>query len=321
MLGEIVIQASFPAAELEQERQVLLQEFAEDHDDVEATAFKCFDRACYGEHPASQPVIGTRSNLRRFTRDDLVSHVARHYTGTNTVVAVIGDIDAEAIVRGAGDAFCAMPRGEAPRAIAPAWIGGHRARRMAGSSQAQVIVGFPIPPRPGAHEPYAVAAAVFGEGMSSPLLDELRERRGIVYHASCSAEVRDLCGQFVIEASTTPDYLRTYGTEVARLLHEHAATIDPVALDRARNQIGVRLACENESPPGRIERAALDLFAYGRILGLAERMDRIAQVGLDEVRDAFTRMLEARAAVAIAGAYGRGEESRLAEALPGAPRP
>ena len=42
-------------------------------------------------------------------------------------------------------------------------------------------------------------AALFGEGMSSPLLDRIRERRGLVYHADCSADVTDLCGQFVIE--------------------------------------------------------------------------------------------------------------------------
>lgn len=319
MLGDIVTGSSFPESELERERQVLLQEFAEDDDDPVSRAFRCFDRACYGEHPAGQRVIGTRANLRRFTRDDLVEHVARQYVGANTVIAVSGNVEPAAILRAAEPAFGTMPRGAEIRVARPAWIGGLRARRLAGCSQAHVVVGYPIPPLTGAYEPFAVAAAVFGKGMSSPLLDELRERRGIVYHADCSADVRELCGELVIEASTSSDHLRLYATEVSRLLREHAAAIDPVAADRARNQIIVRLACEQETPPERLERAALELFAYGRVLPVEERIDRIAEVTPDQVRDAFARMLEADAAIAVVGAYGRGEENRVAELLPGKP--
>ena len=59
----------------------------------------------------------------------------------------------------------------------PAWLGGIRTRRLAGSSQTHVVLGFPIPAL-GDDDPAAgVAAALLGEGMSSPLMDELRERR------------------------------------------------------------------------------------------------------------------------------------------------
>ena len=64
MLGDIVRESTFPEAELERERQVLLHEYAEDEDDAMATAFKLFDRACYGAHPAARPVIGTPGQHR-----------------------------------------------------------------------------------------------------------------------------------------------------------------------------------------------------------------------------------------------------------------
>ena len=85
-----------------------------------------------------------------------------------------------------------------------------------------------------------VAAALLGEGMSSPLMDQLRERRGLVYYAACSADVLELCGQFVIEASTSPEQLDEFFVQVMRLLRAHAERIDALALERARNQIAVR---------------------------------------------------------------------------------
>ena len=88
VLGDIVRHSTFPAAELERERQVILHEYLEDEDDALSTAYKLFDRNCFGTHPVAQPVIGTRRNIRRFARTDLLDYVQRQYTGANTVVGI-----------------------------------------------------------------------------------------------------------------------------------------------------------------------------------------------------------------------------------------
>ena len=183
---------------------------------------------------------------------------------------------------------------------------------MSGCSQAHVVLGFPIPGLLGEYHGAVVAAALFGEGMSSPLLDQIRERRGLVYHADCSADVTDLCGQFVIEASTAPEHLDEYFVEVTRLLREHVEATDPVGLERARNQIMVRSLCAQEAPAQRLEVAALDLFAFGRVRSRDELMAGIAAVSPGEVREAFARMLGAGAAVALAGKIAKGVEERVA---------
>ena len=317
MLGDIVRQSTFPEAELERERQVILHETTEDEDDPMATAFRLFDRACYGEHAVARPVIGSRSNIRRFTRAELVAYVQRQYTGANVVVGIAGKVDVDRVVAEASTAFGDMTRGSDNRVAAPDYVGGVRARRMAGCSQAHVVVGFPIPGLLGEHHSAVVAAALFGEGMSSPLLDRIRERRGLVYHADCSADVTDLCGQFVIEASTGPEHLDEYFAAVARLLREHAAATDPVGLERARNQIMVRSLCAQEVPSQRMEIAALDLFAFDRVRSRDELMAGIAAVGPAEVRDAFARMVGAGAAVALAGKIPSGVEERGARLLAG----
>jgi predicted Zn-dependent peptidase len=208
-----------------------------------------------------------------------------------------------------------MPRGADNLIAAPDYAGGIRSRRMPGYSQAHVVLGFPIPGLLGEYHGAVVAAALFGEGMSSPLLDRIRERRGLVYHADCSADVTDLCGQFVIEASTLPEHLDEYFAEVTRLLHEHVVATDPVGLERARNQIMVRSLCAHEVPAQRLEIAALDLFAFGRVRSREELMAGIAAVGPDEVREAFARMLGAGPAVAMAGKIAKGVEERVARLL------
>ncbi len=312
MLGDIVRQSTFPEAELERERQVILHEYAEDEDDALSTAFKLFDQACYGNHAVARPVIGSRTNIRRFTRAELAAYVEQQYTGANVVVGIAGNVDADHVVADASAAFGDMPRGSDNLVAAPEYVGGIRSRRMPGYNQAHVVLGFPMPGLLGEYQGAVVAAALFGEGMSSPLLDQIRERRGLVYHADCSADVTDLCGQFVIEASTMPEHLDEYFVEVTRLLREHAEATDPVGLERARNQIVVRSLCVQEVPSQRLEAAALDLFAFGRVRSREELMAGIAAVTPVQVREAFARARSAGAAVALAGKIAKGTEERVA---------
>lgn len=312
MLGDIVRHSTFPAAELEREREVILHEYAEADDDAMAEAFKLFDRASYGTHPAARPVIGSRDNIRRFTRAELVAWMAQQYTGANTVVGVAGNVHADEIVATAQEAFGDMARGDENLIGAPRYIGGIRSRVVRGSSQTHVVIGFPIPPMSGAHQAFVVAAALLGEGMSSPLLDRLRERSGLVYHADCWADVRDAYGQFVIEASTAPAHLHMYLTEVTRLLRLQVKETDRVGLKRARNQIAVRSLSAREAPPQRLELAALDLFALGRVRSHEEVLAGFAAVGPTQVREAFAQMLDAGAAIGIAGRIAKDEAERAA---------
>lgn len=325
MLGDIVRHARLPADELERERQVLLHEFTEDEDDPLSTAFKLFDRCCFGLHPAAQPVIGTRANIERFTRADLVAHLQRGYTGSNVVVAAAGPVDTAAVLRAAEAAFGDMPAGAPNLVPAAGYEGGIRTKAQEGSSQTHLVLGFPLPTLREADDTGLVAAAVLGEGMSSPLLDTLREQRALAYYAACSADVLEMCGQFVIEASTGPKQLDELLEATLRLLRRHAEGIDPIDLERARHQLAVRALRRGERPLRVLEDAALDWFALGRVRTHAERAAAVAAVNGEQVRALFERMLGHEVALAVSGKVARGTRERLrqtvARALPAAGSP
>jgi predicted Zn-dependent peptidase len=314
-LGELVREPTFPAEELERERQVLLQEHAEDSDDPVATGFKLFDRSCFGTHPAAQPVIGPRHNLERFRRQDLLDWTQRQFSGTNVVVGIAGPVDPDEMLRHAAEAFGALPACAPHRLAPPAYGGGIATQRSAGSSQTHLVLGFGLPALADEDVAATVAAAVLGDGMSSPLLQALREREGLAYHAAASADVLAVCGQFVVEASTAPEQFERALAAVARLLARHAEAVDPVDLERARNQLAVRLLRARERPLRRLEDAALDLFTFGRVRPLAERLAAVQGVGSDAVRDAFARLLDAGPSVAVTGEVPRGTRDRVRRVL------
>jgi predicted Zn-dependent peptidase len=206
-----------------------------------------------------------------------------------------------------------MPAGTENAIAVPAYAGGISVRRQSGSSQSHVMLGFPIAALQGDHHAAVVAAALFGEGMSSPLMHEIRERRGLVYYAACNADVADLWGLFVIDASLMPEHVDQFFAEVGKLLVAHTRTIDRVDLERARNQILVRRLQAHERPYRRLEDAAQDLFAFGRIRPRAELAARVGAVSARQLRQVFERMLAAGPTVAMAGKLPRnaGKDLRL----------
>ena len=105
-------------------------------------------------------------------------------SGANVVVGVAGNIDPAEVVAAAEarvrrHAGRARERGRRRRR----YVGGVASRVQAGYSQTHVVLGFPIASLREDDHAGVVAAALFGEGMSSPLMDEIRERRGLVYYA------------------------------------------------------------------------------------------------------------------------------------------
>jgi predicted Zn-dependent peptidase len=320
MLADIVREGTYPADELEKERQVILHEFTEDDEDPLSNAFRLFDAASFGAHAMARPVIGLKRNIERFTREDLLAYVGARYGALNVIVGVAGAIEPDAMVREVEAAFGDMPPGVANGSAPPAWQGGIRTRRLPGCSQSHLVIGWPAPTlRDEGIEPAIVAAALLGEGMSSPLMQEIREKRGLVYYAACSADVWDQCGQFVIEASTSPKQVDEVATTIDRLMRTQIERTEKVDFERATNQILVRRLRSQEAPFRRLEDAALDLYVHGRLRSRAELEARLEAVTPRQVRRAFERLLAWPAAVAVAGSLPAGTRDRMHALFP-APR-
>ncbi len=248
----------------------------------------------------------------------------RQYTARNVVIAVAGPVDEAmfaALLRQLEQdtGFGAMPAG-APNAVdLPSWQGGLKARRLAGSGQTQLVLGFPAPALAAGEAatlPHVLAAAMLGEGMSSPLLDEIRERRGLAYQAGCAADIWPHGGQFVIDAATSPEQAVELLDAVHALLLRHAegGADDRVALERARRQLAVRALRGLEQPARRLEAAAQDLFTFDRLRDTKDWLAQLQAVTPAQVQAAFAAMQggQQRAAVALAGSVPAKARERAA---------
>ncbi|MBS0343662.1 MAG: insulinase family protein [Proteobacteria bacterium] len=311
MTADIVLNSTFPEDELQRELEVIRQEAIEYEEDPQDTSSELLDRAVWGDDPMGMPVIGTVGNIEGFTREDLVRHVQAHHVAENTVVAAAGNFDVEAWLALAGDLFSAMPSAQLPGPLParPAkYVGLAVARRFAQVSQVFLNIGYPLSPVRDVEIPQqrwrlaaSLAANLFGGGMSAPLVERVREQLGLAYTAHATMDSGDVWANFVVHAVTTPDKLDALVSSTASLLRAQATNIDPVHLERAKNQLIVSRVRAGERTYAAMEQAVEELFASATVTPMADAIAAIEDISAQEVQAVFERMLAHRPALAIAG--------------------
>jgi predicted Zn-dependent peptidase len=212
---------------------------------------------------------------------------------------------------------------------APPYVGSAVGKRFSQVSQVFVNMAWPLAPAQAAELPQqrwriaaSLAAILFGGGMSAPFTDTIRERLGLAYTAESSSENGDLWFNFIVHAITTPDKLEQLMAATRDLLREHAQRIDPVHLERAKNQLAVSRVRSSERTYATMERAVEELFVYGSVTPTEDTIALIESIDAEEVRAVFERMLRDRPALAITGKAATATSARqLAATLVAGERP
>ena len=200
VLADMYASPLFAPPEIERERGVIIEELAMTYDQPDAFADLLIDRALWPDQPMGRDVGGTRETVGAITRDQLVEYHRRQYVPHNTVAAVAGNIAHEEVV----DRVAALLGRERTSATLPM----HPVRPVAGTrvevgnrktDQAHVCIAVDGPAA-NAPDQYAadILSTVLGEGMTSRLFLELRERRGLAYDVHSSALHYADCGAFII---------------------------------------------------------------------------------------------------------------------------
>jgi zinc protease len=207
LLAEVVLQPTFPAAEIERERRLLLGQLQTRADNPFPRAFDTAMRDMYGSHPYAWPALGRPQSVTQMSRDALVAHYRAIYRPDRMVLAVSGNVSRAAVVAATERLFRRLPSA-AGLPTAPSVEPTPRAEPRIverDARQAQVLVGFLAPPVVHAdYAPVRVLAMVLGGGMSSRLFSELRDRRGLAYSVGVLATARTGPALFAPYLGTAP---------------------------------------------------------------------------------------------------------------------
>lgn len=235
-------------ADVEQERKVVLEEIRMYRDQATDRVHGLIDELLYPKHPLGWETAGRESVVSGLTPESIRTFMERGYAPSRTVIALAGRLDArEAIAAVAAQFGDLAAREPLPMVPAPA-PGLLQAKQVAKrGEQAHLCIGWR-----GVSQDHPdryvldMLNAVLGEGMSSRLFQELREKRALAYDVhSYESNYLD-AGHLVIYAGVAPDRAAEALTvaldEVARLRDEPVGEAELMRTrDFAKGRIELRL--------------------------------------------------------------------------------
>ena len=185
ILSDMVFSSTLDPAEAIREKEVIMREIAMYEDDPYSRMGQVLLETAFREHPARFPVIGYRDVFGGLSAEELQDYYRSRYAPNNTVMVVVGDIDAGTIRKKVEEGPGQLPRARLfPSLVNPEPVQfGRRVGTLFGDVQlSRQGMAFRIP---GMDHPDAaglrVLAGLLGQGKSSTLWKNLRNREGLVY--------------------------------------------------------------------------------------------------------------------------------------------
>ena len=99
LLADILFCSTFPEAEIEKEKEVVLEEINSYSDSPSELIFDQFEELAFEGHPLAHNILGSKRNVRRFTSERLRRRLQQEYTPERMVVAVVGNVGFDRLVR------------------------------------------------------------------------------------------------------------------------------------------------------------------------------------------------------------------------------
>ena len=307
ILADILQRSAYAEAELEREREVILQEIAGIKDSPDELGYDLLQDAAFPDQPVGRPIIGTPESVASFTATDLRRFLAERYVAPRTVVSAAGAIKHDVLVRHVEALFGSLNGGGSGEADSATYVGGVRSSAK-GFEQCHLMLGFKGPSyRDQDFLTAQVYSGLMGGGMSSRLFQEVREDRGLCYAIYSSAWGLSDGGMFTVHAATGTEMMADLVDVVAREIIRSASE-RPVLreVDRAKAQLKAGLLTSLESSSARAEQMARQLLVYGRLLPARELVERVDAVTPEAVCAFAQTMAKAMPpAVSVVGAGAR----------------
>ena len=307
VLADMILHPLFTDHEVERERGVIIEELAMTYDQPDAYADLLIDQTLWPDQPIGRDIGGSRESVGAIKRQTLIDYHARQYVPNNTVVAVAGNYTHEEVVALVNEELGAWVGGS-PLGWTPVQPTSRNTRVTIGNrqtDQAHICLAVDglsamAPDRYG----FDMMNAVMGDGMTSRLFMEIRERRGLAYEVhSSSMHYRD-CGALMVycgvDTAKAEDTIQAVLDEMAKM----SEGITPNELSRAVEYACGRLDLRLEDTRAVMSWLGGQELLRDKVIEPDEIVAELRKVTIDQIVDAAqTYLKDPSYRLAVVGPY------------------
>ena len=288
LAAKILRSPTFPQAEVELEQRIALQDIRSQKEQPFSVAFEKLRQAMYQNHPYSMSVLGNEATMASLSREDIEQYHNTYFRPDNMVISIAGNISSTEAITLVKDVFgdwesssveSGIPQLDLPDiSVTPQ----HKITPQA-TQQSIIMLGYlgtsVLSPE---YASLKLLSTYLGNGLSSRLFVELREKRGLAYDVSAFYPTRLFPASFIVYMGTAPS---NTSTALAGLRKEvdllTSREIPESALKAAKNKILGQYALGKQT-----NAQIAQIYGWYEILGLGVDFDRNFQEQITAVTSA-----------------------------------
>jgi zinc protease len=307
LIADLLDDPGFRESDLAVARSLARNDIEAREEDLDDFTEDLFLQGVARNHPYGRLPHGTRAGIDSVDVSDLRRFFELNYRAETSHVAVVGDFDDVATERLLRSRFGAKRNSaERPAAVpplAPLPAEGRLVRTRADKSQAKIYLGGT---GYGANDADRLAAITMnqilgGSSIRSRLGDEIRDKRGLAYAVSSRNYERSRGGFFFVYMGTRPENVKEAVAAIQGELAAITRGVTPAELDDARNYLTGSFPLRFTTY-GRLSRFWARSSFYGWPDDyLATYVDRVRELGLDDIRSSAQRIVANARFLAVAG--------------------
>lgn len=241
ILEDIIKNSTF--AEFEKEKTKMKGELVAELDSARLKVSDAFVKTVYENHYYGHTYTNILECIDKITKEDVINYYKRIITSSRKVLAVVGSLEEETVVKLLNDNFDELPNTkDVTKTFEKPTLTESKKTEVIkeDAQQAQILQGWLIPTFK--EEDYPVILVINtilgASGLSSRLFRELREKRGLAYTVRTACEIRELSSLFSIYIATEPSNIDTclkgFKEEIEKIKKE---PVSEEELKNAKNNI------------------------------------------------------------------------------------
>ncbi|MBX7245528.1 MAG: insulinase family protein [Candidatus Sumerlaeaceae bacterium] len=297
LISELYLDSTFDTAEIERERNVVLEEVKMYYDTPDEQVIDTFLDNLFADHPLGRPVLGTPERITDFKQGDIKRYLNREFAPDRIIISIAGNFDMRRIEPQLRRILEPIePNGWERNPVihpTPSYRSHNEDRRL---EQVHFCMGTDAPPRTSDERfAFSMLNTILGGGTSSRIFQEVREKQGLAYSIGSFDFTFKDAGCFAISGGSSPrniqKVLNICLEEVKKLYTE---LVSEEELESAREQIKSNIILGMENSASRMSRMAESEIYFGEHIPVDTVIERINAVTREDVFEMAQRYLKDR---------------------------
>ncbi len=317
LLTDQVLNSIFPEEEIVKEAGVIVQEIKRSYDDPNDVMYYNYLDVAFKGNQLSRPILGTEEKVLSYTRQDFLDYHANHYHPKNMVLSVSGNVKHKDVVELAKKYFPQeVEKFKRKKSKLAKFSSGEVVKHIESENQVNVMVTFALPGRKDLTPKQQAALHLFDDimssGMGSRLVNEIREKRGLVYSVGAYANMYEEVGAYSIIGGTDHHKIEEFLEATAKVLTEFKATVTEKELQKAKNSFKSECVMSLENISKVCMQNITEFFEEGTAYDHKKYLNEAEALTLQDIKDISDIVLSKNIVLSVYGFVPQHEEITLA---------